>query len=171
MVTTRDRSFELPIEADAYLRGVFLNEDFAREMHLRGLEFEHFEVLEFETAPSGEVRRRLRVRPRMNAPAAVRKVLGGTQQYEESGRLAPGSRDWIYGVVPSTLQNRISIAGTQRVEPVQAASCRVTFEIRFEVRMLGVGRAIERFMADQFEDNLKRQEAFTRQWLALRGER
>lgn len=169
MSTTRTTSFELEADAEHYFRRVYLDAEFARRMYLEGLGFLAYELLEWEESPDGVARRRIRVCPSSTAPRVVQKVLGSSQEYEERGETDPRGLVWRYQVIPKTLASKISVRGTQRVEALAPGRCRAHFEATFTAGIFGVGGAIERFMAAQFDDNLARQRAFTQRWLADAG--
>lgn len=164
MSTTRTATHELDIDADTYLHGVYLAEDFTRSLYLDGLSFERYELLSLACTPEGGVERRLRACPMSNAPAVVQKVIG-SQEYDEVGSLGPGQRTWRYRVLPRSLPDKLRIQGTQVVAPLGPGRCQVTFECTFEASIFAVGGVVERFMASQFEENVARQLAFTRAWL------
>lgn len=164
MSTTRSVSFELKISPDEYVKGVYLDPDFTRALYDEGLAFVQYSEVELHRSEDGSVRRHLRLTPPSNAPKVVQKALGKSQDYDEYGELDTAGR-WTYRVVPKTMGNRISVEGSMSTQATPAG-CRVTFQATFSVSIFGVGSAVERFMAGQFEDNLQKQEAFTRRWLA-----
>ena len=157
-------SYRFALDPLTYMREVYLNPDFVRALYLEGLGFEDAEVLE-QSERNGEIRRRLRVRPKMNAPSVIRKVLGATQEYVEDGRLDASGLVWSYTVTPATMAKKMSIGGDQRVS-ASADGCTATFNAYFRAKIIGVGGAIEKFMVSQFRDNLEAQNTFTKRWIA-----
>ncbi len=168
MSTSRSKTFEFDLEPEDYLRGVYLDDAFAEALYLEGLGFQSYTVLDIQRADDGGVSRRIKVCPRTNAPAPVRKALGSTQEYEEQGSLDASTGVWRYTVIPAALSRKIRITGTQRVESAGSGRCRAHFDATFEVKIFAVGGAVERFMASQFDDNLAKQADFTRRWIQSR---
>ncbi len=167
MATIRDKSFELETDADTFMRGIYLDATFIEALYRQGLGFLDFELVSQRGAPeAGPFQRTLRLQPPSNAPKVVQKVLGSTQEYQEEGALDPDSGIWSYEVTPATMASRINIRGTMRAAQLSPSRCRAMFEAHFEARIFGVGSAVERFMASQFDENLKKQEAFMRRWIA-----
>ncbi|MFT7622580.1 MAG: hypothetical protein ACI9WU_001753 [Myxococcota bacterium] len=164
MSTRRTHGFELPVDADRWL-SVYLDDAYTRALHVEGLSFERFELLESRSEGDLVVHRRVQATPPMDAPRVVQKALGGAQQYEERGNLDLPSRTWRYTVIPAAMADKITITGLHRVVALGPDRCRAEFEAEFAVSIFGVGRAIERFMAGQFDDNIRRQETFARQYL------
>jgi hypothetical protein len=155
--------YQFPISPATYMNEVYLNAEFTRSMYLDGLMFEKADIVSHETV-GGRVHRSLQVRPKMNAPAIVKKVLGATQEYLEAGELDESGLLWTYTVTPSTLASKITIAGSLRVVPT-ADGCEAQYTGNFNVKIFGAGGAIEKFMVGQFTDNLEKQSRFTRQWI------
>ena len=154
-----------PISPETYLHEVYLTAEFTRAMYIDGLGFESAEIISQDDS-GGLLKRKLRVRPTMNAPKIVRKALGATQEYVETGELdAHGI--WHYEVTPATLASKISITGEQRVI-AKEGGCEAIFDADFVVRIFGVGGIIEKFMVGQFEENLAKQTTFTHRWIAER---
>lgn len=168
MSRTERMSFEVALPADRYLREVLLDEAFTEALYREGLEFPDYEVLQWSRGDGGAVDRRLRLCPPSNAPRVVQKVLGRSQQYEERGRFDPSDAVWRFEVIPAAMSNRIQVRGTQRARALGDDRCRVEIELTVGVSILGVGGAIEKFMASQFADHTARQRTFTERWLRAR---
>lgn len=169
MSATRRATYDFDLDAHEYMHGVYLEDEFAQALYLEGLGFQSYEVLDIRRTEDGGVHRRIRVCPRTNAPAPVRKALGNTQEYTERGALDPGGTVWRYTVVPAALASKIQINGSQRVESLGEGRCRAHFEGTFEVKIFALGGAVERFMAGQFDANLEKQAQFTRGWIQRRA--
>ena len=168
MSTTRKLILNFPISADAYLHEMYFTAEYARGLYMDGLGFSVCDQLRFEQNASGRIERTLRLCPTMNAPKPVQKVLGETQQYDEIGTFDPSTRTWRYEVIPSTMASKIKTIGRMTVDPQGESGCKVTFEVTFDVKIFGVGSLIERFMASQFDENLTKQEQYTRSYIAGR---
>ncbi|MCA9562874.1 MAG: DUF2505 domain-containing protein [Myxococcales bacterium] len=121
----------------------------------------------FEIVSSGEeggtYKRYVKATPTMNAPGFVQKVLGKSQSYEEHGELV--GEVWRYRVTPNSAGGRISINGSLTLESLSDDRCRAKFALEAKASIPLVGKKIESFILGQFEDNLRKQEAFAKAWL------
>lgn len=113
--------------------------------------------------------RRTHAQPRINAPAIVKKLFGKTRQFTEEGVWDPKAKTWSYNVITSSYSDRIGIRGVMRTEPLSGDRCAVIVDIDIDVRLPLIAGPISRFIAKQFEENLAKQVAFTRRWLADRS--
>ena len=168
MSTTRTKRLTFDISADAYIDDMYFDAGYARGLYLDGLGFTTCEQLQFERLNTGGFKRTLRLCPTLNAPKAVQKILGETQQYDEIGRYDASSRTWRYEVIPATMANKVKTNGRMVVEARGKSECSVVFEVTFDVKLFGVGTVIEKFMGTQFDENLLKQERYTRTWIASR---
>ena len=64
------------------------------------------------------------------------------------------------------MANKVKTNGRMVVEAQGKSECSVMFEVTFDVSIFGVGAIIEKFMGAQFDENLLKQERFTRSWIA-----
>ena len=60
----------------------------------------------------------------------------------------------------------VKTIGKRAVQSVAEVKCSVVFEVTFDVKIFGVGKVIERFMASQFDDSLEKQKHFMDKWIA-----
>ncbi len=153
-------SYALDIGGDRYLKEVYLNPAFSRALHLEGLGFESFEI-----TGSSNTSRDVAATPRIDAPGFVQKVMGRSQAYTERGHLASDGV-WRYEVKPGAAGGRITIKGALEILPRGGDACDVRFTLEASARIPLVGKKIEAFIIRQFADNLRKQEAFTRRWIA-----
>lgn len=161
------------IEPEAFWRDVFFDPEYNRKLYLEGLKFSAFDVLEETSPPDGRRTRKVRVAPRLDAPAAIKKVIGDSMTYVEEGRLetlGPNTPRWVSHVTPSTLADKTRVSTEfwlERTGPNQ--SDRVAqFEV--EVKIFGIGGMFEGFLKKSMEDNYAKAAEFTNQWLRARGQ-
>ena len=166
MSMTRTKRLTFPISAHTYIDDMYFHAGYTRGLYVDGLGFTTCEQLQFERLTHGGYKRTLRLCPTINAPKAVQKILGETQQYDEIGHYDAPSRTWRYEVIPSTMANKVKTNGRMVVEAQGKSECSVMFEVTFDVSIFGVGAIIEKFMGAQFDENLLKQERFTRSWIA-----
>lgn len=145
---------------------IFFDRAYNEALFREGLGFPQFEVLRQETSAEGVVRRHIRVMPRLDAPAPIRKLVGDALVYEEDGRYDPAVGHFVSRTVPNRLADKFNLTADLWLEPVGlTASDRV---VRFEVsaRILGLGGLVEKFVERSLRDNYGRSAAFTNRWLA-----
>jgi hypothetical protein len=169
MSTTRKLTLDFAISAESYIYDLYFSEEFSKALYLEGLGFSRCEQISFDRTAANHIQRTLRLCPAMNAPKPVQKVLGDTQQYDEIGSFTPATNTWSYNVIPSTMASKIQTVGQMAVEASGPNRCTIHFEVTFDVKLFGVGKVIERFMASQFDDNLSKQKRFTEDWIAQRS--
>lgn len=142
---------------------MFFDPEYNRRVYREGLEFEIFELLE-QTEQDGIIERKIRVMPKLDAPRPIRKLIGDALTYEEHGRF-DGVR-WESRVVPSRLADRVKPQLIQWVEPAGDDRCvrYVAFDI--EVRILGLGKLMEKFLERTYRENYTKAAQWTnRVWL------
>lgn len=154
-----------PVDADTFW-ATYFDREFTESLYLRGLGSSSLDLHELSGTPSDGVRRRLTATPQTAMPRAISKLMGGVQSYTESGFFDPATTTWRYSVEPAALRGRVAIEGTLRTTPAGDEACTVETELRVTARILGVGGVLERFICDQFVEDMGRQEHFLKEWLA-----
>jgi hypothetical protein len=156
------------IDADAWWRDVWFDPAFTEQLYTGGIGFEGFELVSLQGAYPGEVRRTLRMRPKLDAPATIKRLLGDSMSYTDEGRFDPAAKRFEFRVTPSVLAGKIRISGAITVLPAPGGGIDRTTELDFDVSIFGVGGTLEKFIAQQFEDNERRAIAFTERWIRSR---
>ena len=86
--------------------------------------------------------------------------------YTERGTFAPESGKYTFEVVPSTMAEKIKIRGTYWVEAVSDTEVERTCALEFAVKIFGVGKVVEQFIAQQYVDNQELAAAYTARWIS-----
>lgn len=88
---------------------------------------------------------RVRIVPRIPAPAPIMKLLGAGFSFVEEGELGA---DLVYRfrIVPSSAADRISVRGEMRVLPEGPATCVREMRFAIDVSIPGVGPIVEKFV-------------------------
>lgn len=107
------------------------------------LGFPKWEVVEMKETEN-EIVRVVKAIPRLDAPAAVVKLLGSGFGYTEEGRFDRASKVFRFTVKPSTLADKLRNEGSVRVEPKGPEKCTRIVEIVAEAKIFGVGGMIEK---------------------------
>jgi hypothetical protein len=127
-------------DCDAFWKA-FVDESFNQAM-FKALEFPEWTVLELKETDT-EVHRRIRAVPKMDVPAAVRKLIGSSFGYEETLRF-----DKVAGVAklvlrPNVLPDKMRCEGTVRCEPRSEGKCMRVVDIVVEAKIFGIGGLAE----------------------------
>ena len=136
---------------DTFWGTVFLDEEYNRRLYLEGLKFESYELKSQDESDS-EVKRSIDLTPRLgDLPGPMKKVLGDNLSYLENGVYDKSKRRYHVDIVPSTLPNKIKVTGDLWTEAVSDQQCRRIFEARVEVKVLGLGKLMEKRIVDDLQ--------------------
>jgi hypothetical protein len=128
----------------------FFDPEFERGLYLDHLRFPHYELLE-QREEGDLLRRRERVTPRLDAPAAVTKVLGSSFGYVEDGTFDRRTKVWRCRILTNVLADRISCEMVVKVDADGPDRCRRTVDGTLEARIFAIGGLVE----SVFEKNLR----------------
>jgi hypothetical protein len=162
-LTLRD-PYDVPPEG---FWSMFFDAAYNQALYREGLGFESLEVLEDTVGPDGVRRRRLKVRPRLELPGPVRRLIGDTTGYTEEGTFDPKAGTFTTRIIPAALSDRVRIDTVMRVEPRGTGSERVA-DVDIGVRVLGVGGIFEKFVERTMRESYAKAAAFSNRWLAKR---
>lgn len=157
------------VDVDTFWREVFFNNDFNRTLYLEHLGFSSYEVIEEKKEPDGTVTRKVRQTPKTEAPAVVKKLIGNEVSYVEEGRFDPAKKRWAYTIAPSKLADKIKIGGEFWAEPKGEGKIERICTVDLEVKIFGVGKAVEAFIEKQTKDSYDKAAAYTRKFISERG--
>ncbi len=105
-------------------------------------------IVSFETLPSGQEKRRLRVVPDVNLPGPVRKLVGDSEiVYHEITVYDPKTRTARLDI-ETEATDKVKVGGDVRYI-LTDDSVRVQFDGEVSVSVFGVGGIIERFIANE----------------------
>jgi hypothetical protein len=140
---------------------IFLDDDYRRRLFLEGLGFRDYAAI----SKSGDSRV-IKVTPKMNLPAAVEKIIGGTFAYEEHGTLDREKNVWTWRMVPQTMKDKLFTQGTIRVEAAGEGRCRRTDEVSIEAKIFGLGGLIESTAEKETRSASEKDQAFLTRFIA-----
>jgi hypothetical protein len=145
--------------------GVFFDEDFTRAMIVDGLDFARCDIDPVQER--GDKRTRtMRVTPKLDVPAAVERLLGSALTYTEDGTYLVSKQLWTYTLRLSVLSDRIRMGGKLRVEPKGEDRCLRVSDLWCEVKILGVGKMVERAAEKNMRDGWNKSATWMNGWLA-----
>lgn len=154
----------LPVSPDTYWETLYCDRAFIEALYTEGLGGDALTITSWQHPDDGAYSRTLSFNPKMNAPAPVKKVLGGTFRCEERGRFDPEQRRWTFQYISGAVASKITIHGHQTTRP-HPEGCEVSSTLNVTVAIFGVGRLVEKTIASQFEADMRAQAAFIRRWL------
>ncbi len=157
------------IEPEAFWRDVFFDPGYNEALYREALHFEAFKVLEETTTPDGRRTRKLAVKPKIEAPGAIKAVIGDSVDYVEDGRLDPSRPAWITKVIPSKLADKINIVCEMWLERTGPGQSDRVASFDIEVKIWGLGGIFEKFLEKTMRENYQKAADWTNQWLAKNG--
>ena len=155
-------------DLDTYWNEIFFSPEYNDRMYNEALGFKGFSVLDLTGEPGGKRTRTLRMEPTAEAPAVVRKLIGDSLTYTENGTYDPETRVWTYAITLSKLSDKVTINGRLWAEPVANGVERFA-EINIEVRVFGVGGAVEKFIEKTTRDSYVKASKFTNDYIREKG--
>ena len=156
-------------DVDTFWDKIFFDPEYNETLFKQHLGFVVYEVLELDKKEDGSISRRVRGVPRVEIPAAVKKVLGDSAGYTENGRFDPSSKRFSIEVIPNTAADKIKTRLTMWVEPRGDKRIERFVDVESEVKIFGVGKMIEGVIEKQTRDNYGRAAEFTNRWIADKG--
>ncbi|MCD6499786.1 MAG: DUF2505 domain-containing protein [Deltaproteobacteria bacterium] len=145
---------------------IFFDEAYNKALFSEGLKVIERTVLALDEQ-SDEIRRRVRVTPNEQIPAAVQKLIGGDMTYIEDTVWKKGTNEAQVRVeIPAQrLQSKFRFGSTIRTDPV-ANGLRRTLSGVIEVKIALMGRTIEKHVYEGIERNDAAAAAFMKDWLS-----
>jgi hypothetical protein len=157
-----------PIAAERFFTEMFFDADYNQTLYLKGLGFAAFTVEREDRDADGRVQHRTAaVRPRLNMPKPVEKLLGTAFTYREVGALMDGA--WHSEIIPSRLADKLALKTIMRVQPVGEDTCLRIAEFDIQVRLFGVGKIMERFIERTLRESYQKATRHSVAWLNARA--
>ncbi len=140
-----------------------------RGLYLEGLGFKNYEPIELKEEADGSKRRRFRAEPKSDAPAVVKKLVGDSLTYTETGSFDPKTKVWTYKVETSKMGDKIKIGGRYWLEPKGDKKVDRVCEVEISVDIFGVGGVVEGFIEGQTRESYEKATSYTNQFLRKKG--
>ena len=156
-------------DADTFWGKIFFDPDYNETLFLKHLGFSSYKLLELDTQPDGSVTRRVECSPKVEIPAAVKKVIGDSASYVETGRFDPKTRRFSVEVQPRVAADRIKTKVAMWVEPRGHKKIERVVEVDSTVKVFGVGAIVEKLIEQQTRASYDSAAAFTNRWIAEKG--
>jgi len=163
------REIEMPAEEFYTLQ----NDDNYEQLQAKYMDYVHYtEMRREETA--NVLRRFIRIEPRVHAPKTIKRILdrqtnGDPFHFDEIRDVPKSGMQYSWQVLPPIFADKITIAGTFLVEPVNQHRCRRTIHGELTVRVLGVGGILGKFAVAELVKGYGKVPTVASAW--LNGER
>jgi len=129
---------------------LFLDDAYDREQYLVGLKYPAYELVE-RVDTDAEVRRTIRISPKLDFPAPVAKLFGDGFGYVEAGAYAKQTKVWKSTTTPNMLKGKLRSESLVHCEPNGDKRCRRICELMVECTVFAVGGLVE----SSFEKNMR----------------
>ena len=156
-------------DAETYWTKIFFDTEYNDALYRNVLGFKAFEVQELTGETGGDRTRRTYTEPKADAPAVVTKLIGGGLAYTERGRFDAKAQKWSYEITTNKLSDRVRIGGTLWVEPRGDRRIERICEVDLEVKVLGIGGVVEKYIADTTRDSYEKTAVYTNEFIAKKG--
>lgn len=166
-------SFEIrhtfPISEEQFWEEMFFNEEFNQELYLNRLGFQQYELLEMREESGGVKVRKVRTTLAIEAPGPVRKMVGDTISYVESGKYDPATHRYRFRIEPSKLADKLQIGGEMWCEARGDKRVERIVKVDATAKVFGVGKVIESTVEKNTRDTYDKASEFSNEWIAEKG--
>lgn len=156
-------SHEFETTEDAFLE-LFFQKDEMTRMYREYMQFPEFSLT--QTEEGDKLKRTIVAVPKMEMPAAIAKIAGGSVRYTEDGVFDKKTKVFTWKTTPSLMGDKIKNEGTMRVESLGNGKVRRTAEITLEAKVFGLGGVIEGTFEKTIRDGWEKATQFFRDELA-----
>ena len=153
---------ELDCDCDRFW-ALFFDKDFNEQL-FKALEFPMWKLVDTKETDT-EIIRTVKATPKMEAPAAVAKLLGSSFGYDEEGRYDKAKKTLKFIIKPNTLTEKLRNEGTVKCEPRGEGKSTRVVEITAEAKVFGVGGMIESSFEKSFKVGWQKSADFINQWV------
>ena len=154
---------EIPCGEERFWK-LFFDKEFNERLYREARGFPCFEVLETKETDA-QITRVAKGQPKMNAPAAVQKVMGANFRYTEHGTFDKATKSFRWKMTPSTLEGKIKQDGGVRTETAGEGKVWRLVELIIEAKVFLVGGLIEAMAEKQLRDGWETSASYMGQWL------
>lgn len=153
---------ELECDCDTFWK-LFFNEEF-NEALFKALEFPAWKLIDSKETDT-EIIRMVKATPKMEAPAAVAKLLGSSFGYDEEGRYNKAKKTLKFIIKPNVMTDKLRNEGTVQCEPRGEGKSTRVVEIIAEAKVFGVGGMIESSFEKSFKVGWQKSADFINKWV------
>ncbi len=159
----------LHCDEDTFWTKCVFDADYNEALYLQVLGFERYEQVGF--SDDGEtIRRAVHASPKMPAvPEVVKKVLGNSLAYVETGAFSRKARRYTFTAIPTALAGKATTTGSIAVEMLGPRILGRTVNLTVDVRVFLVGGLIEDQILASLRESYERAASFTDEWVKRKG--
>ena len=152
------------MSVDQFWSTVFFDPDFNDHLHLNGLGFRDYSIIEDRVEPDGRRSRILKANPKTPIPKPLQRLLGKSISYIGHGEYDPKARTWKTRIELPKIGRKLQIESTMSFSSSDASSCqrKVVFDVRANI--FGIGRILERFAESALRENYELARVATNAW-------
>ena len=155
---------EIHCSAEAFWK-LYFDPEFTTALITQAIKVDDFKILKF-TETDREIHRVSTGRPRINAPAAIQKVIGDNFSYTDEVRFDKSTQILRWQIRLSTFTDKTRNEGVLRVEPIGPDRIRRIADAEVEARIFGMGGIMESGMEKQMHEGWNAGAEFTNRWIA-----
>lgn len=144
---------------------LYFDPTFTEGVVTEAIKVDDFKILKYEENER-EIHRITTGKPRLNAPAAIQKVIGNNFSYTEEVRFDRKTQIARSKITLSTFTDKVRNECTLRVEPIGPDRVRRIADAELEVKIFGMGGIMESGMEKQMQEGWTAGAEFTNRWLA-----
>jgi hypothetical protein len=144
---------------------LYFDPEFTAAVVREAIKVDDFKILKFEENER-EIVRVTTGRPRLNAPAAIQKVIGDNFSYTEEVHFDRKSETLRWQIRLSSFTEKTRNEGTLRVESLAPDRIRRIADAEVEAKIFGMGGIMESAMEKQMMEGWTAGAAFTNKWIA-----
>jgi hypothetical protein len=153
---------DLDCDCDTFWR-LFFENDFNEQLY-KALAFPEWKLLGSKETDK-EIIRTVKAMPKMDAPAAVVKLLGSSFGYDEEGRFDKATKTHKFIIKPNVMTDKLRNEGTVKCEPRGEGKSTRVVEIIAEAKVFGLGGMIESSFEKSFRTGWQQSADFINKWV------
>lgn len=153
---------DLDCDCDTFWR-LFFEKDFNEKL-FKALEFPEWKLIDTKETDK-EIVRNVKATPKMDAPAAVVKLLGSSFGYDEEGRFDKATKTHKFIIKPNVMTEKLRNEGTVKCEPRGDGKSTRVVEIIAEAKVFGLSGMIESSFEKSFRTGWQQSADFINKWV------
>ncbi len=165
---TSSYRFTIKTDPDTYWK-TFLDDDYTTSVYLDGLGAEAAEIQAKDGDIDSGLTRTLKTVQKMQAPGAIRKLMGETVTNIEEGSYDPSSGEWTFTVKSDAMGDKLKVSGKVTAQARDDGTTDQVVEMSYEAKMRLIGGQVEGFAVKQGDESWNQSADFLNGWLADKG--
>ena len=153
---------ELDCDCDRFWK-LFFDKEFNVAL-FKALEFPEWKLIDDKETDT-EIIRTVKATPKMEAPAAVVKLLGSSFGYDEEGRFNKATKTHKFVIKTNVMTEKLKNEGTVKCEPRGEGKSLRVVEIIAEAKVFGLGGVIESSFEKSFKTGWQKSADFINKWV------